>query len=240
MKQQRRIKNVGILGALEKEIAHIRTQLSHVHENNAGTVIIGDYYGIQVVATVSGMGTINAASAAQVLISEHKVDAIIMCGIAGNLNYSLGVGDIVIAKLATLMDSDNAIIAESAPHLTEFASDVTLMQYAKTAAEHYAKNVVCGHIVTGNKYIDSALKPAVLEKYPNADAVEMEGVAVLQVAAKNGIPAVVIRTLSDNANVDYDELSADVFSLTKYAEVSSKIALEVVRIINEELIVSNE
>jgi adenosylhomocysteine nucleosidase len=125
------------------------------------------------------------------------------------------------------MDADNEIIAESEPHMTEFTSHPALAEIAKKVAQCYAKNEICGHIVTGNKYIDSALKPAVLRAYPNADAVEMEGVAVLQVAAKNHLPAVVIRTLSDNANLDYADLSADVFSLTKYAEVSSRIALGV-------------
>ena len=91
----------------------------------------GEYHGFEIVATTAGMGTVNAAAAAQHLISAHGANAIIFSGIAGGLNPALHIGDVVIGERLRYLDTDTALIAESAPGLEEFSSSDFLVELAE-------------------------------------------------------------------------------------------------------------
>ena len=113
---------IAIIGALEKEIMQIKEELSDVCEaQEAGlTVVSGEFDGLTLVATTAGMGTVNAAAATQHLISKYAPQAVVLSGIAGGLNPKLHIDDIVIGKRLRYLDTDTALIAESAPGLEEF------------------------------------------------------------------------------------------------------------------------
>ena len=124
---------IAIIGALDKEVRQIYTALDHgtVAEEAGLTVMSGTYFGFNVVVTTAGMGTVNAAAAAQHLISAHGAQAVVFSGIAGGLNPVLHIGEVVVGARLRYLDTDTALIAESAPGLEEFASS----PYLVTAAE---------------------------------------------------------------------------------------------------------
>ncbi len=62
---------------------------------------------------------------------------------------------------------------------------------------------IIGIIATGNYFVDDPQKVEQVIRETGADAVEMEGAAVAHVAARNDVPVLVIRALSDNADTDY-------------------------------------
>ena len=117
---------IAIIGALEKEIMQIKEELSDVCEaREAGlTVVSGELDGLTVVATTAG--TVNAAAATQHLISKYAPQAVVFSGIAGGLNPKLHIDDVVIGKRLRYLDTDTALIAESAPGLEEFGSTPAL------------------------------------------------------------------------------------------------------------------
>ena len=123
---------IAIIGALEKEIMQIKEELSDVCEaREAGlTVVSGELDGLTVVATTAGMGTVNAAAATQHLISKYAPQAVVFSGIAGGLNPKLHIDDVVIGKRLRYLDTDTALIAESAPGLEEFGSTPALVDIA--------------------------------------------------------------------------------------------------------------
>ena len=130
---------IAIIGALEKEVAQIKEELSGAHEaQEAGlTVVSGELDGLTVVATTAGMGTVNAAAATQHLISKYAPQAVVFSGIAGGLNPKLHINDVVIGKCLRYLDTDTALIAESAPGLEEFVSTPALADVAAAVlAEH--------------------------------------------------------------------------------------------------------
>ena len=47
------------------------------------------------------------------------------------------------------------------------------------------------------------------------------------VAARNDVPALVIRALSDNADTDYEEFHT--FDITEYANTAARLAVNIVR-----------
>lgn len=124
---------IAIIGALDKEVREIYGALDRgVVAQEAGlTIMSGAYHGFTVVATVGGMGTVNAAAAAQHLISAHGANAVVFSGIAGGLNPALHIGDVVVGERLRYLDTDTALVAESAPYLEEFSSSGFLIDLAR-------------------------------------------------------------------------------------------------------------
>ena len=241
---------IGVIGALEKEVALIRETLADAAETReAGLVLVrGTYRGLPVVATTAGMGTVNAAAATQHLISACGAGTVIFSGIAGGLNPALHVGDVVVGRTLRALDTDAALIAESTPFLEEFASTPELVGCAARVlagrgyedaaaspvptpgpqAAEAPRRYLVGAIATGNRYVTGAAMRSQVTAATGADCVEMEGAAVAQVAAKNGARCLVLRAISDNCDEAYDALSARQFDLTEYAREASALVLAII------------
>lgn len=124
---------IAIIGALEKEVRQIYTEVDNgtVTEEAGLKIVGGAYHGFNLVATTAGMGTVNVAAATQHLISVYGANAVIFSGIAGGLNPALHIGDIVVGERLRYLDTDTALIAESAPGLEEFTSTDYLVDVAE-------------------------------------------------------------------------------------------------------------
>src|SRR5262249_36734104 len=57
-----------------------------------------------------------------------------------------------------------------------------------------------GLIVTGDSFVANATNRSALRRELNAAAAEMEGASVMQVCARFGVPAIVIRSITDHAD----------------------------------------
>lgn len=238
-------KTIAIIGALEKEVAQIYAELADAAEcMEAGLrVARGKYHGLDIVATTAGMGTVNVAAATQHLISAHGADTVIFSGIAGGLNPQLHIDDVVIGERLRYLDTDTALIAESAPGLEEFSSTPALVDIAEQVLvdEGFAavgtagsdapdvKQYLRGVIATGDRFVTGgAMRDAAIEA-THADCVEMEGAAVAHIAAKNGADCLVLRAISDNCDEAYDAFCEREFDLDAYARTASALTLAIVR-----------
>lgn len=248
---------IAIIGALEKEVRQIYAAVEKgtVAEEAGLTIVGGTYHGFSVVATVAGMGTVNAAAAAQHLISAHGANALIFSGIAGGLNPKLHVGDVVIGERLRYLDTDTPLIAESAPGLEEFSSTDFLVELAEDALRSHGyvnagensdaaeavpafrrtdsdtepMRYLRGTIATGNRFVSGQETKARAIAATNGDCVEMEGAAIAHIAAKNGVDCLVLRAISDNCDESYDALSSREFDLEEYARSASGLVLAIVR-----------
>lgn len=124
---------IAVIGALEKEVRRIYLDIDHgtVVDDAGLTILGGEYHGFNLVATVAGMGTVNAAAATQHLITKYGANAVIFSGIAGGLNPRLHIDDVVIGETLRYTDTDTALIAESKPRLEEFHSSGFLVDLAE-------------------------------------------------------------------------------------------------------------
>ncbi|MEK0306146.1 5'-methylthioadenosine/S-adenosylhomocysteine nucleosidase [Bifidobacterium favimelis] len=226
---------VAVLGAMDEEVALIAGGLEEARHDSAGAragldVVHGrlpkkDGGSIEVVATVGGMGTVNIASATQYLIDAYGPEAVIFSGIAGNLNKDLHINDVVLGGTLRYLDSDMRLIAQSAPRTEDFHSDPHLLRLAEQALTDMGITHKTGTIATGNYFVDSPQAVARVKEETGADAVEMEGAAVCHVAARNQVPALVIRALSDNADTDYEVFKA--FDISEYADTAARLVLAI-------------
>jgi adenosylhomocysteine nucleosidase len=105
---------------------------------------------------------------------------------------------------------------------TAFHADKDLITLALDAAAEVlptGSKAITGIIASGDIFVDdSALKRRLIAQF-DAAAAEMEGAAIAQTAEDNGVPFLILRTISDlaehQANVSFDELEAYVGQLAE-------------------------
>lgn len=202
---------IGIIGAMGSEVEHLREIMDGREETVAAgrTFYAGKIGGNHVVLVCSGIGKVNSAMSAQILIDRFGVDAVINTGIAGGAKGAK-MRDVVVSTEAAYHDMEMRLAALSHPYMEQFTADVSLVQKAQKACE--SCGIVChlGKIATGDQFIsDKAVKADIVSRM-DPNAVEMEGGAVAHVCAANGVPFVIIRSISDNADNEA-EISYDAF-----------------------------
>ena len=232
-------RTIAIIGALNEEIAHIAEALANTtHATSAslditcGTLVANSGEELSVAATVGGMGLVAAAATTQHLIDVYHPEAIMFSGIAGNLNKRLHINDVVLGGTLRYLDTDMRLVGQWKPGteqnpIEEFHSDRYLLDVADKALADAGITHIIGTIASGNYFVDGPAKVEEVIRATGADAVEMEGAAVAQVAARNDVPALVIRALSDNADTDYEEFKG--FDISEYANTAANLTVDLLR-----------
>jgi adenosylhomocysteine nucleosidase len=221
---------IAILGAMAVEVETLEQQLTDRKERTVQGVrfVTGGLKGHTVVLAHSGMGEVNAAMAATLLVEHFQPAHVLFTGIAGGVNPDLGPGDIVIGGRTAYHDygeltpkgfrplpTVNPLTGK--PNPLFFPADAGLLARAEKAAADLKlarvktgngdriPRVVTGVIVTGNMFVASPTKSAELRKDFKADATEMEGAAVAQICWQQRVPCLVLRSLSDDAGTKAQE-----------------------------------
>ncbi len=202
---------IGIIGAMGSEIELLRTKLTgDLHETvYAGrTFYSGQIGGTNAVLVCSGIGKVNSAITAQLLIDHFGVTAVINTGVAGGAGKA-SVRDVVISSEVLYHDMDLEILSHSYPFQKTFTADTRLVKCASAACEGRVTAYI-GRIATGDQFIcEKAVKDDIVAR-TDPMAVEMEGGSIAHTCASNDIPFVIIRSISDNADDDA-AMSFDVF-----------------------------
>lgn len=222
---------IGIIGAMPSELVDIRKFLGegkiqtfatyeyHVNELNGNTIV----------SSCSGIGKVNAALCAQNLINNFKIDYLINAGIAGGMDNSVKVCDIVISKDVMHHDLLTRFLENYPPYNGRFIADDKLINLAKKSCEKNNITYFVERIVSGEVFIsDNNTKRKIKEEF-NPFAVDMESAAIAHCAYLNKIPFITIRCISDNAD-DNGELSFDKFEIIaakKVAEITYDLLTEI-------------
>lgn len=219
----------GIMGAMPDEVDQLCAKLTDVTKETYGGVEyhLGHLGEKQVVVCCAGMGKANAAATTQVLITKYGVDKIIFSGIAGNMTSKIGIGDVVIGGTVLYHDAQLDMISQNPPFLTEYTGDPELVAAAQAACAAQGVKAIVGKIATGDLFVgDSETKNAIAAKC-DPDCVEMEGAAVSQIAAKNDVPCVILRAMSDNADeAGHEVLVVKKFSISEYVATATRIVTD--------------
>lgn len=201
----------GVIGAMDSEIRRLLEQAADgwQTETRAGlTFYSGVRAGQRIVVVKCGVGKVNAARCAQLLIDAYAPDYVINTGIAGGLSHGLRVGDIVAGAELLQHDFDVTAFGHARGNLCEgddtkptvFRSDAQLLALLEGVSAAPDCRILAGRIATGDVFISSqAAKQQLVEEF-QADAAEMEGCAIAQTAAANAVPFLVLRAISDLAD----------------------------------------
>lgn len=222
---------IGILGAMDEEVALLKSSLNNVKETQWShlTFIEGTMHGAQVVLVKCGIGKVAAALATTALVERFSPDYVVNTGSAGGFDANLTIGDLVIGSEIKHHDVDLTHFGyapgQPAGGMPEsFMSDNALVDAAEAAAETLTElQHVRGLICTGDAFIGSDEAVAQLRrKFPDMRAVEMEGAAIAQVCHMLNVPFLVIRSLSDIAG------KTSSVSFKEYLETAAKHSAQLV------------
>ena len=217
---------IGIMGAMPEEVDQLCARLEGVTVEDYGGVRYhcGSLAGRQAVVCCAGMGKANAAATTQVLITKYGAEKIVFSGIAGNMTSKIGIGDVVIGGTVLYHDADMDMLDQNPPYLDEYLGDPALIAAAEAACAAAGVKAIVGRIATGDRFVGDTGTKKKIEAACHPDCVEMEGAAVSQIAAKNGVPCVILRAMSDNADEDgYEVLVVRDFSIKEYVATATRI-----------------
>lgn len=179
--------------------------------------------GHKVVLAQAGMGKVNAAIAATLLIERFGCRLVLFSGIAGGLDPSLTIGDVVVADHVVQHDAGyttaEGFTVYQPGHLPFFSPHEELGHTADPAVMVRVRAVLSdlelspltagdparpprllfGRVLTGDQFVASEALRERLFRELGGLAVEMEGAAMAQACAAFGVPWLVVRALSDLA-----------------------------------------
>ncbi|MEP7308124.1 MAG: 5'-methylthioadenosine/adenosylhomocysteine nucleosidase [Acidobacteriota bacterium] len=214
---------VAVIG-IPREIAPVEARLeSPTVERVRGVVFTsGTIDGARIMTARVGVGKVNAAEAATLLLDHFLPAAVIFSGTAGAVDPGLNSGDVVLGTAVGHHDFGivtagafvrgptrdpasgqlDPVFFPAGPELLAAARraaiTVTPSRLPDAEPRPVAK-ISEGVIVTGDSFVSSSVLRDELRDTLNASVVEMEGAAVAQVCARFGVPLIVIRSVTDRA-----------------------------------------
>jgi adenosylhomocysteine nucleosidase len=218
---------IGIMAAMPEEIAHLKLEIKSVKTIQAGMrqFHLGRLEGKEVVLVFSRWGKVAAATTASFLISHFKVSEIFFTGVAGAVDPSLRIGDLVIGTDLFQHDMDARPLFErhEIPLIgkSRFPTEPSINEILGRAVENFLATtdhhratelkkklrmndlprVFRGTIASGDQFFSDSAKLAELRsRVPETLCVEMEGASVAQVCHEYGIPFSILRLISDTAD----------------------------------------
>jgi adenosylhomocysteine nucleosidase len=211
---------LALISAMHEELAAVLARLPV-----AGREFwVGHWHGHEVVAVLSRIGKVAAATTATTLIERFGVTRMVFTGVAGGLAPHIHVGDVVVARefIQHDMDASPLFPRHEVPltGLTRFTADAALSNALAAAAPLALQDMVSslprsewmnldlavaqvhqGLIASGDRFVSQTVESQALQRdIPDALAVEMECAAIAQVCQDYGVPLAAVRTISDRAD----------------------------------------
>lgn len=217
---------IGIIGAIDEELILFFEVMTIEKTDMFGdkTFYIGKIKNHNVVVVKSGIGKVNAAITATLLITKYNARMIINSGIAGGVKPAQ-IGDIILAKGiayhdVSLTEIDDVPYGQMGDDPLLVKMDEHFIEKAEKVFNQLGYKYRMGNLVSGDKFVTSSKDIRKIQR--NVDdivAVEMEGMAIAITANKFKVPFISIRGISDiidtkNQGDVYRNVSAEVAKKT--------------------------
>ena len=186
---------IGAVIAMQSEADIILDQMQIVRSLTVSgkNVHVGKAYGKDVAVCVCGVGKVNAALGAQILISKFDAEKLLNFGVSGGLNKDTELCQVYQIKAAVQFDFDLVQLnGTKIGTLNEYAENYLGLNLLK--ADFAKKN-----LGTADRFNDSPADYKLLTKELNADIRDMEGAAIVQAAYAAQLPVYSVKAISDVA-----------------------------------------
>ncbi len=207
---------IGIICAIPNELRYFNFSEIPIQKFGERTFYKGSHDKHELILVQSGLGKVNAAVVSTLLIEKFECELLLFSGVAGGIDPGIEIGEVIIGEsliqydYGTLKNREllpfrpGSIPTGESKNELEYSLDPKIKHKIKVSLP----NVRMGIILTGDVFLQcEETQKELFEKY-GAQAIDMEGAAVAQVAEQFGIPAIVVRCLSDLAGADSQKLSS--------------------------------
>lgn len=199
---------LGVMGAMQEEVLEILQHMEDISSSEKAGITFyeGTLYGVPVTVCKSGVGKVNAAMCTQILTDQFRVTDLVFTGVAGAIHPQLGIGDLVISDDAQHHDLDATALGFERGEIpfagrSVFTADERLIKLAFEVSEVlFPGRVFRGRVLSGDQFIADRDAVRQLRSAFGGWCTEMEGAAMAQVCDANGVPFVIIRSMSDKAD----------------------------------------
>lgn len=215
----------------------------HVFKSNSSHTLSGIHYktaqfaGHELMLCVCGVGMVNAAMAAGILINACAPDYLLFCGVAGATSPELDIGDVVIATevispeyMTTKAEFDGTPFAHCLIHPTQEAFMPEWLASAElpNLSLDYDFQVIEGRIASSDQF------PAPKAEYPilvqnGLKAIDMETAAMYQVGWVSGTPCLAVRAISNCLQTDGTDPDMHQANVDKAPLHAAQVSLDLIR-----------
>lgn len=197
---------IGVITALRAERKRIEQLLDNKSKQQYGKFVYveGELNGNHIILMESGIGKVNSAIGTLEMIKTHNPACIISTGVAGGIDKSVSVMDVVVSSKLVYHD----VFCGEENHFGQVQGlplfyEANQKLYNCAMNIHTEETILGGLICTGDKFIS---EPGTLynikEDFPEGLAVDMESAAIAQTCYLYNVPFISFRIISDTPGVD--------------------------------------
>lgn len=191
------------------ESKELRHEIKPAPHEESKTISEGELHGKPVVFTHCGVGKVNAAHSATLILENYNIDLMILFGIAGA--YSGAIGDVTVAVSENYGEegvltkegwkpmefTGFPLLKKEKEYYNTFPMDADLVRFALSVSKDTGFNVNSGNFVTVSQCSGTRESGELLRKRFNGICENMEGAAVAHICTLYGIPMLEIRGISN-------------------------------------------
>lgn len=202
---------IGIILAMNEELVELLKYATIEKEYNIFDLKFyeGKINNKSCVLVECGVGKVNAARCTQILIDNMKVDYIFNVGVAGGIDDTLNVADIVIGNKLVQHDFDITAFNHEKGYIPNVGVYIESDTYLVKIAQNVDDKAITGTIASGDIFCTETKMSEKINKKFDALCVDMEGASIAQVCYLSNIPFIIIRSISDVPNnnnvITYEE-----------------------------------
>lgn len=220
---------IGVICAMAVEVQGLKAAMENVKTYTYGRMefTTGTMGKNQVVAVECGVGKVNAAMCAQIMIDKFSPDVVINSGVAGAVSRDVKIYDMVIGTEVLQHDMNVKALGDPQGEITfndenriYFPCDETVVQALEKAC---TGKVFKGRIASGDIFVSEKEQRLKINEDFNALACEMEGGSIGHVCYRNDVPFCVFRVISDDVESNEGE------DFRTFCEKASKISINAMK-----------
>lgn len=204
--------NIGMIVAVAQEVGAMLEKMGKPIKTE---VIIGyevrvyEVNGHSLYVTQSGAGEISAASSTQLLISKYGCEMIVNFGVCGGLTDEMAVTRTAVVEKVVHYDFDtsefdNCEVGRYMEYPDVYIPATKSLVEKACEVEPSLMKVTCA---SADKFVGDPDRKRELSASFGAQICEMEAAGILLTANRNGVPALLIKAVSDSVSGGADEFS---------------------------------
>ncbi len=201
--------NLALIAPMPVESEELRRRLSPQPDEELKVIFEGELYGKPVIFTHCGVGKVNAAHSATLMLENYNVDILVLFGTGGG--YSGEVGDIVVAESESygeegVLTTDGwksvefmgfPLLKDEREYYNTFPMDTNLVQRAIKALKNAGFNISSGNFVTVSQCSGTREAGEIMKKRFKGICENMEGAAVAHICTMYRVPMIEVRGISN-------------------------------------------